>query len=678
MDEDKLNEMLGRFVGDLGATITAGGVVIGHRLGLYRALVDGPGTADELARRTGCDPRYVAEWLRGQAAGGYVTYDARGRHLVADRGAGLRAGEPGRRGLRPRRLRAGARLAAGDRPDRGGVPDRRRRRLARARRRGLRRLRAVLPARLPRQPGAELDPGARRRRRPSSRPAPRSPTSAAGSARRPSCSPSSSPGAARWAATTTRGRSSWRASGPPTPASPTGSSFEVASAQDFPGSDYDLVATFDCLHDMGDPVGAARHIRQSLADDGTWLIVEPIAGDTVADNLNPVGRVYYGFSTFLCVPERAVPDRRLLAGRPGRREGDRRGGRARPASPGSAGPRRRRSTSSSKRGPERSTVMTGMRTAGARGTVGPVRAREPDRAGYAVRSGVRLYYEVHGDGPTTVLLLPPWSIVHSRIWKLQVPYLARHAQVVVYDARGNGRSDRPAGPSAYDDAELVADAVAVLDAVGVQEAVVVGLSLGARVLLGLAADHPDRVRGRGVRRRRTSMLQDRPNPIGDAFERSGRATTAGGAGTRTTGAGTRPGSRSSSSARRSRSRTRPGRSRTRWRGRSRPTRRRWSRPASPRRRVLGHRRGAGRRPRRCAVRAWCCTATTTAITPLSDGVALARALGSPLDVVARRRPLRAGPAPGLVQPAAAPLRRGGDGRCAPVSPTWPATSTATG
>jgi SAM-dependent methyltransferase len=78
--------------------------------------------------------------------------------------------------------------------------------------------------------------------------------------------------------------------------------FEVASAQDFPGEGYDLVTTFDCLHDMGDPVGAARHIRQSLADDGTWLIVEPIAGDTVADNLNPVGRVYYGFSTFLCVP----------------------------------------------------------------------------------------------------------------------------------------------------------------------------------------------------------------------------------------------------------------------------------------------------------------------------------------------------------------------------------------
>jgi ubiquinone/menaquinone biosynthesis C-methylase UbiE len=78
--------------------------------------------------------------------------------------------------------------------------------------------------------------------------------------------------------------------------------FEVASAQTFSGTGYDLVATFDCLHDMGDPVGAARHIRQALDADGTWLIVEPLAGDTLAANLNPVSRVYYSFSTFICVP----------------------------------------------------------------------------------------------------------------------------------------------------------------------------------------------------------------------------------------------------------------------------------------------------------------------------------------------------------------------------------------
>ena len=78
--------------------------------------------------------------------------------------------------------------------------------------------------------------------------------------------------------------------------------FAVARAQDFPGTDYGLIATFDCLHDMGDPVGAARHIRQALRADGVWLIVEPYANGSVADNLNPVGRVYYSFSTFLCVP----------------------------------------------------------------------------------------------------------------------------------------------------------------------------------------------------------------------------------------------------------------------------------------------------------------------------------------------------------------------------------------
>jgi hypothetical protein len=79
-------------------------------------------------------------------------------------------------------------------------------------------------------------------------------------------------------------------------------SFEVAPAAGYPGAGYDLVTTFDCLHDMGDPVGASRHVLQSLADDGTWLIVEPFAGDHVEDNLNPVGRVYYGASTLLCTP----------------------------------------------------------------------------------------------------------------------------------------------------------------------------------------------------------------------------------------------------------------------------------------------------------------------------------------------------------------------------------------
>jgi SAM-dependent methyltransferase len=78
--------------------------------------------------------------------------------------------------------------------------------------------------------------------------------------------------------------------------------FEVAKAKEFPGKDYDFVAVFDCLHDMGDPVGAAAHVRAALSDDSSWMIVEPFANDDLKDNLNPVGRVYYSFSTLLCTP----------------------------------------------------------------------------------------------------------------------------------------------------------------------------------------------------------------------------------------------------------------------------------------------------------------------------------------------------------------------------------------
>lgn len=136
-----------------------------------------------------------------------------------------------------------------------------------------------------------------------------------------------------------------------------------------------------------------------------------------------------------------------------------------------------------------------MQTVGARGTLAPVRARQPERCGYAVRDGVRLYYEVFGDGPITVLLLPAWSIVHSRVWKLQVPHLARQFRVVAFDPRGNGRSDRPSGESAYDDEAFLADTLAVLDEVGVDSAVCVGLSYGGRVLVQLAARCPERVLG---------------------------------------------------------------------------------------------------------------------------------------------------------------------------------------
>lgn len=121
------------------------------------------------------------------------------------------------------------------------------------------------------------------------------------------------------------------------------------------------------------------------------------------------------------------------------------------------------------------------------------RARAPDESGYVNRDGVNLYYEVYGSADPTVLLLPTWSIVHSRQWKMQIPYLARHCRVVTFDGRGNGRSDRPQDPAAYDEREFAADAIAVLDATASDRAVIVGFSLGGQRGLILAAEHPERV-----------------------------------------------------------------------------------------------------------------------------------------------------------------------------------------
>ena len=122
------------------------------------------------------------------------------------------------------------------------------------------------------------------------------------------------------------------------------------------------------------------------------------------------------------------------------------------------------------------------------------RARYPDEQGYVDRDGVSIFWERYGHGAEAILFLPSWSIVHSRIWKGQIPYLARHGCVVTFDPRGNGRSDRPEEPSAYSEWELAEDAVAVLDASGTDRAVVVSLSLGAHRALILATEHPERVR----------------------------------------------------------------------------------------------------------------------------------------------------------------------------------------
>ncbi len=124
-----------------------------------------------------------------------------------------------------------------------------------------------------------------------------------------------------------------------------------------------------------------------------------------------------------------------------------------------------------------------------------MRAAYPDTTGHVVRDGVNLGYEVFGHGDPTILLLPTWTIIHARFWKMQVPYLSRHFRVVTYDGPGNGESDRVTDPSRYTAEAYAADAVSVLDVTDTDRAVVVGLSKGARYGTRLAALHPDRVMG---------------------------------------------------------------------------------------------------------------------------------------------------------------------------------------
>ena len=123
------------------------------------------------------------------------------------------------------------------------------------------------------------------------------------------------------------------------------------------------------------------------------------------------------------------------------------------------------------------------------------RARYPGETGYVERDGVRIFWEVYGTGKPTFLLLPTWSIIHSRQWKGQIPFLAREHRVVTFDGRGNGRSDRPTTPEAYDEREFALDASAVLDATSTDRAIVVGYSLGAPRGLILVNEQPDRIAG---------------------------------------------------------------------------------------------------------------------------------------------------------------------------------------
>ncbi|MFN3727066.1 MAG: class I SAM-dependent methyltransferase [Allosphingosinicella sp.] len=301
-DPDKLQAFMGKMVGDMSAAISGALVIIGDKLGLYRALAEiGPASSLDLANRTGMAERYVREWLAAQAASGFVDYDvdtglfsmsAEQQMALADRDspvfvasafqliASVYIDEP--------------KIAEAFRSGTGVGWHEHHECLFRGTEQFFRTgYRAhLINEWLPAMPGvveklraganvADIGCGA-----------------GASTIVMAQAFPNSRfHGFDYHAQSIGRAREAAGEAG-----TPPNLRFEVATAKDTPGADYDLVACFDCLHDMGDPLGAARKIRQMLKPDGVFMLVEPFAGDSLAENLNPVGRMYYSASTMICTP----------------------------------------------------------------------------------------------------------------------------------------------------------------------------------------------------------------------------------------------------------------------------------------------------------------------------------------------------------------------------------------
>jgi SAM-dependent methyltransferase len=302
VDQARLDEFMGRFVGDFGAAISAALVAIGDRLGLYRAMAGGePVTPEQLAGRTRTDSRYVREWLCNQAAGGYVTYDPVREVFFLSPEQSFALAQEGS----PAFVAGAFQLAT------ALVND----------------VEKIVHAF---QTGCgvgwhehhhDLFAGTERFFRPgyaANLVASWIPALDGVQAKLEHGAQVADVGCGHGASTILMAQAFPRSSfvgfdyhqpsieHARAAAANAGVAgrvrFEVAAAKEYPGDRYDLVAMFDCLHDMGDPVGAAAHVRQTLAADGTWMIVEPYAGDRLEDNLGPVGRVYYGASTLVCTP----------------------------------------------------------------------------------------------------------------------------------------------------------------------------------------------------------------------------------------------------------------------------------------------------------------------------------------------------------------------------------------
>jgi SAM-dependent methyltransferase len=300
IDEAKLNAFLGKAVGDLGAAMSATLMLVGDRLGLYKELAKGALTSEQLAQKTGTHERYVREWLGNQGAGGYVEYDAANDtwYLTPEQALCLAdpAGPvdmPGAYNIVEATFHALGRTLENFRSGKGMEWGEHHACLFHGTERFFRAgyNANLIAAWLPALEGVvpKLQRGGK----------------------------VADVGCGHGASTLLMARTypnsqfvgydyhaeSIRVARERAAAAGVGNAqFEVADAVSYPGRDFDLIAFFDCLHDMGDPVGASRHARQALRADGTAMIVEPFANDRVQDNLNPVGRVMYGASSQICVP----------------------------------------------------------------------------------------------------------------------------------------------------------------------------------------------------------------------------------------------------------------------------------------------------------------------------------------------------------------------------------------
>jgi SAM-dependent methyltransferase len=302
LDPDKLNQLLHQAVVDMGAAMQSTLIVIGDRLGLYRAMADcTPVSAAELARRTGTNERYVREWLNAHAAGNYVEYDPATDtySMTPEQSFALAQDDtavhlPGFYHMLASCMKDEEKLTDIFRTGKGFGWHEHEKGLFEGCERFFRPsyLANLTTNWIPALEGVEakLKSGAR--------------VADIGCGH----------GASTLLMAKTYPNSEFfgfdyhdgsieHATNQAAAARCTDRvHFDAAPAKSFPGKNYDFVACFDCLHDMGDPAGAAAHVRQSMANDGTWMIVEPMAGDDIVSNLNPVGRIYYSASTLLCVP----------------------------------------------------------------------------------------------------------------------------------------------------------------------------------------------------------------------------------------------------------------------------------------------------------------------------------------------------------------------------------------